>query len=167
MGIHQVSAKKASGPNKSAVIDGNPGPMTHAKREKEIARRNESKKKEITKQKNKLKEITQPPPQPPRRVPKFTLEEIKEYWDNTLKKGLKDGSFNKLSDEQWKELGKTGEPYLLEMIYRMQEGEDAAYDFFETGPKAFAINNGSTYRRVKIEHGKQIFKKLLRRCSGS
>ena len=74
------------------------------------------------------------------RIPKYTLAQVEQYWDNTRKK-LKDGAFNRLSEEQWVELGATAEPYLVEMIHRMREGEDAAYEFFERGPKPFALNN--------------------------
>ena len=77
---------------------------------------------------------------PELRIPKYTLAQVEQYWDNTLKK-LKDGAFNRLSEEQWVELGATAEPYLVEMIHRMKEGEDAAYDFFERGPKPFALKN--------------------------
>ena len=59
------------------------------------------------------------------------------------------------------------EPYLLEMIYRMREGEDAAYDFFEYGPKGYGMNNGRTYNRIESANGRRIYKKLLTRCCGS
>ena len=49
------------------------------------------------------------------------------------------------------------EPYLLEMIYSMRRGEDAAYEFFEYGPKGFGMSNGSTHRRIKSDYGRPIF----------
>ena len=35
------------------------------------------------------------------RIPKYTVEEIQRYWENTLKKELRDGALNRLSDDEW------------------------------------------------------------------
>ena len=74
-------------------------------------------------------------------TPEFTVEEIAHYWDsNDIEKKLKDGTFNKLSDDEWMELEKEGKPYLIAMVLRMKMGQDDAYDFFHRGPKKVALN---------------------------
>ena len=51
-------------------------------------------------------------------------------------------------------------------MLEMQAGDDAPYDFFEQGPKAFALIKGRNYRRIKSETGRIVYQKLIRRCSG-
>ena len=73
-------------------------------------------------------------------TPEFKVDQIAHYWDsNNIEKTLKNGTFNRLSDDEWTELDKQGRPYLIAMVQRMKMGENEAYDFFERGPKAFAL----------------------------
>ena len=74
-------------------------------------------------------------------APKYTVAEIAHYWDsNNIEKKLKDGTFNKLSDDEWMALEREGKPYLIAMIQRMKMSDDEAYEFFERGPKKVTMN---------------------------